>query len=90
MTAADSRPLCYRDADKFEVNVGIENVATHVIGVDVTASATAMESDCRELKKLANVAGEQFKMGAFPYGGTETMVMEIGLWTEPASSLWGI
>jgi len=90
MAEADYRPLCYRDVDKFAVNVVIENAAAQVIGVDVKASATVMESDFRGLKKLADVAGEQFKMGIVLYDGTETMTMEIGLWAAPLSSLWGI
>lgn len=87
---ADYRPLYYRDADKFEVSVVIENAAAQVIGVEVKASTTVMESDFRELKKLAEVAGEQFKMGVVLHDGTETMPMGKGLWAAPLSSLWGI
>lgn len=87
---ADYRLLYYRDADKFEVDVVIENAAAQVIGVEVKASATIKESDFRGLKKLADVAGAQFKMGVVLYDGTETMPMGKGLWAAPLSSLWGI
>lgn len=87
---AGYRLLYCRDADKFEVDVVIENVAAQVIGVEVKASATIKEGDFRGLKKLADVVGAQFKMGVVLYDGTETMPMGKGLWAAPLSSLWGI
>jgi len=46
-------------------------------------------ADLRGLKKLAQVAGEQFKMGVLLYDGTETMPLGDGLWAAPLSTLWG-
>jgi len=86
---ADYSLLYYRDVDKFEVDVVIENAAAQVIGVEVKASATVKENDFRGLKKLADAAGEHFKMGIVLYDGTETMPMGKGLWAAPISSLWG-
>jgi len=85
----DYRLLYYRDLDKFEVDLVIENAAGQLIGVEVKASATVKESDLRGLKKLASVAGNQFKMGVLLYDGTETMPLGDGLWAAPLSSLWG-
>jgi hypothetical protein len=59
----DYRLMYYRDADKFEVDVVIENTAGQIIGVEVKAAASIKESDLRGLKKLASLAGNQFKMG---------------------------
>jgi hypothetical protein len=69
----DYRLMYYRDADKFEVDVVIENTAGQIIGVEVKAAASIKESDLRGLKKLASLAGNQFKMGVLLYDGTETM-----------------
>lgn len=83
----DYRLLYYRDADKFEVDVVIENTAGQL--VEVKAAATVKEADLRGLKKLASLAGSQFKMGVLLYDGTETMPLGDGIWAAPLSSLWG-
>lgn len=79
----------YRDADQVEVDVVIENAAGQVVGVEVKASATVRKDDLRGLKKLASLAGPQFRMGVLLYDGTETLPMGDGLWAAPLSSLWG-
>jgi hypothetical protein len=85
----DYRLMYYRDADKFEVDVVIENTAGQIIGVEVKAAASIKESDLRGLKKLASLAGNQFKMGVLLYDGTETMSLNQGIWAVPLSTLWG-
>lgn len=85
----DYRLMYYRDADKFEVDVVIENSAGQLIGVEVKAAASIKESDLRGLKKLANLAGNQFTMGVLLYDGTETMPLNEGIWAVPLSTLWG-
>lgn len=85
----DYRLLYYRDLDQFEVDVVIESTAGQLIGVEVKASATVKEGDLRGLKKLASVAGDQFKMGVLLYDGTETMPLGDRLWAAPLSTLWG-
>jgi len=85
----DYRLLYYRDADKFEVDVVIENAAGQLVGVEVKASATVKEHDLRGLKKLASLAGDQFSEGVLLYDGEETMPLGNKLWAAPLSSLWG-
>ena len=85
----DYRLLYYRDADAVEVDVVIENAAGQLVGVEVKASATVKAGDLRGLKKLASVAGDQFKMGVLLYDGTETMPLGDRLWAAPLSTLWG-
>jgi predicted AAA+ superfamily ATPase len=86
----DYHLLYYRDADKFEVDVVIENGAGLIVGVEVKASATVKERDLRGLKKLASLAGDQFKMGVLLYDGVETMPLGDGIWAAPLSTLWGV
>ncbi|WP_186454056.1 DUF4143 domain-containing protein [Denitratisoma sp. DHT3] len=45
----DYRLIYYRDADKVEVDVVIENAAGKLVGVEVKAAATVKESDLRGL-----------------------------------------
>lgn len=86
----DYRLLYYRDIDKFEVDMVIENAAGLLVGIEVKAAATVKHSDLRGLKKLAGVAGDQFKMGIVLYDGKETLPLGDGLWAAPISSLWGL
>lgn len=86
----DYHLLYYRDAAKFEVDVVIENGAGLIVGVEVKASATVKERDLRGLKKLASLAGDQFKMGVLLYDGVETMPLGDGIWAAPLSTLWGV
>ena len=85
----DYRLMYYRDADKFEVDVIIENAAGQLVGVEVKAAATVKASDLRGLKKWAALAGPQFRLGVVLYDGTETLPLGDGLWAAPLSSLWG-
>jgi predicted AAA+ superfamily ATPase len=86
----DYRLMYYRDADKVEVDIVIENAAGELVGVEVKAAATVKESDLRGLKKLAGLAGSQFNMGVLLYDGTETLPLGNGIWAAPLSSLWGM
>ncbi len=79
----DYRLLNYRDADKFEVDVMIENTGGQLVGVEVKASATVRESDLRGLKKLASLAGDPFTAGVLLYDGNETLPLGSNIWAAP-------
>jgi uncharacterized protein len=85
----DYQLLYYRDHDQFEVDVVIENAAGQLIGVEIKAAASVGKNDLRGLKRLASIAGEQFKLGVILYDGTETLPLGERLWAAPISSLWG-
>jgi len=86
----DCRLMYYRDADKFEVDVVIENTAGQLVAIEVKAAATVKESDLRGLKKLAGLAERQFRMRVLLYDGTETLPLGNGIWAAPLSTLWGV
>ena len=86
---SDYRLLYYRDADKVEVDVVIENAVGQVVGVEIKSAATVKEGDLRGLRKLAGLAGDSFKMGVLLYDGDETMPLSDGIWAAPLSTLWG-
>jgi predicted AAA+ superfamily ATPase len=81
--------MYYRDADKVEVDMVIENAAGQLVGVEVKASASVKESDLKGLRKLASLAGDQFKMGILLYDGDETMPLGDNIWAAPMATLWG-
>lgn len=81
--------MYYRDADKVEVDVVIENAAGQLVGVEVKASATVKESDLRGLRKLTSLAGNQFKLGILLYDGNETLPLGDNVWAAPLATLWG-
>lgn len=85
----DYQLLNYQDADKFEVDVVIENTGGQLVGVEVKASATVRERDLRGLKKLARLAGNQFTSGVLLYDGDETLPLGSNIWASPLSTLWG-
>ena len=86
---SDYRLMSYRDTDQVEVDFVVENTAGELICIEVKASATVSESDLKGLKKLASLAGDQFKMGVVLYNGEETLPLGSHLWAAPLSSLWG-
>jgi len=59
----DYQLLHYRDHDQFEVDVVIENAAGQLVGVEIKATASVRQTDLRGLKRLVNIAGDQFKLG---------------------------
>jgi len=91
MTTAegDYRLMHYRDADRFEVDMVIENAAGQWVGVEVKAAATVKESDLRGLRKLSGLAGDQFRSGVLLYDGDETLPLGGGILAAPLSTLWG-
>lgn len=86
---ANYRLMYYRDTDKFEVDYIIENAVGELIGIEVKATASIKKRDLRGLKKLATLAGGQFKIGILLYDGTDTMPLGDNIWAAPLSTLWG-
>ncbi|MCG2748657.1 MAG: ATP-binding protein [Desulfobulbaceae bacterium] len=85
----DYQLLYYRDHDQFEVDVVVENTGGQLVGVEIKSAATVKESDLLGLKRLANIAGDQFKLGVILYDGTETMPFGNRLCAAQISTLWG-
>lgn len=62
----------YRDKDKMEVDVVVEQGALAVAGIEVKVSATVSPADFRGLRKLKRTAGKRFAGGAVLYDGEIT------------------
>lgn len=80
----------YRDKDKLEVDFVFET-NNEIRGIEVKASATSSGEDGKGLRRLADIAGKQFKGGLVLYDGKVTLPIEksLNLWHAPLSRLWG-
>lgn len=78
----------YRDKDKFEVDIVIENAAGECFGVEVKASATLTEKDFNGLNRLKAITGDRFKMGILLYDGDRTAAFGEKLFAVPIAAIW--
>ncbi|MBQ7738272.1 MAG: ATP-binding protein [Desulfovibrionaceae bacterium] len=81
--------MYYRDADKVEVDIIIENRAGELIGIEIKGAASIGKDDLKGLKKFKSQVGDLCKMGLLLYDGAEILPLGEGLWAVPISSLWG-
>lgn len=79
----------YRDKDQNEVDIVIENGAGELVGIEVKAAATVVGADFNGLRKLANISGKRFKLGAVVYDGETLAPFGDRLFAAPISILWG-
>lgn len=85
----DYHLMYYRDPDKVEVDIVIENAVGQLIGIEVKAKASINTGDLKGLRKLSSLSGNHFKMGVLLYDGDETLPLGDGMWAAPISTLWG-
>ena len=81
--------MYYRDPDKVEVDIVIENAVGQLVGIEVKAKASINTGDLKGLRKLSSLSGNHFKMGVLLYDGDETLPLGDGMWAAPISTLWG-
>ena len=78
----------YRDKDKVEVDIVIENAAGDCFAVEVKAGATLNARDFAGLKQFKKIAGKRFKLGVLLYDGDHTSSFGERLFAVPLGSLW--
>lgn len=78
----------YRDKDKVEVDLIIENGTGDCFAVEVKAAATLNTKDFTGLKRFQNIAGERFKLGILLYDGDHTTAFGDQLFAVPFGALW--
>ncbi len=90
--AAWSEPRCafshFRDKDKNEVDIVVENRRGDVIGVEVKSSATVSPGDFSGLRKLAAACGERFVQGLVLYDHEQVVPFAENMYAAPVSCLW--
>ena len=78
----------YRDKDKVEVDVIVENAMGDCFAIEVKAAASLSAKDFTGLKRFRNVAGERFKLGILLYDGDHTTAFGDQLFAVPLGALW--
>lgn len=78
----------YRDKDKVEVDVIIENAMGDCFAIEVKAAATLSGKDFSGLKRFQSVAGDRFKIGVLLYDGDHTTAFGDNLYAVPVGALW--
>lgn len=78
----------YRDKDQVEVDVVLENDAGAIVGIEVKAAATVSAADFKGLRKIAEIAGDDLRVGMVLYDGDKVLPFGERLFAAPLSCLW--
>jgi predicted AAA+ superfamily ATPase len=78
----------YRDKNKVEVDIVLEDRHGMVVAIEVKAASTVRSEDFRGLQRLESQLGEDFLVGIVLYTGTETLPFGHKLRAVPVSALW--
>jgi predicted AAA+ superfamily ATPase len=79
----------FRDKEKNEVDIVVEDRRGREVGVEVKAAATVTRSDFGGLRKLADACGDRFVAGFVLYDHDTVVPFGDRLFAVPLSSLWG-
>ena len=78
----------FRDKDKNEVDIVLENRRGEVVGIEVKSSATASTADFAGMRKLAEACGGKFRQGILLYDHDKVVPFGESMFAAPLSSLW--
>lgn len=78
----------FRDKDKNEVDIVVENKRGEVVGIEVKSSATVTSYDFSGMRKLEQACGEKFIQGLVLYDHDQVVPFGNKMLAAPLSSLW--
>jgi len=78
----------FRDKQKNEVDIVIQNRSGQIVGIEVKASATVTNADFSGLRKLADAHPKEFVLGLVLYDHDQTIPFGENLLAAPISALW--
>ncbi|WP_422021679.1 ATP-binding protein [Pyruvatibacter mobilis] len=78
----------FRDKDKNEVDIVLENKRGEVIGIEVKSSATVTSDDFSGMLKLEQACGDKFIQGLVLYDHDQVVPFGDKMFAAPLSSLW--
>ena len=78
----------FRDKDRNEVDIVIEDGLGRIVGVEVKASATVSEGDFAGLRRLAAATRDSFAMGLVLYDHEHAVPFGERMAAAPLSTLW--
>jgi len=84
----DPRFFHFRDKDKYEVDIVIEQSGGGIIALEVKSAATVGEQDFRGIRRLQSIVKNKFKTGIVLYDGERILSFGEGLFAMPISALW--
>jgi len=76
----------FRDKDKNEVDIVLENRRGQVVGIEVKASATVSSKDFAGMRKLADTCGSKFVQGLVLYENDQVVPFADNMLAAPPSS----
>lgn len=79
----------YRDKDKNEVDIVVENEHGAIVGLEVKAAAMVGTADFKGLRKPADACAKDFRLGVVLYDGQHTVPFGDRMFAAPISSLLG-
>jgi hypothetical protein len=88
MTTERAELYHYRDRNKVEVDLVLENRRGQVVAIEVKAASTVLAEDFRCLRQLAERLGDDFRLGVVLYTGDSTLPFGPQLRAVPVSVLW--
>ncbi|MDE0308724.1 MAG: ATP-binding protein [Acidiferrobacterales bacterium] len=78
----------FRDKERNEVDIVIENRRGRIVGIEVKASATVTKKDFSGLRKLITASGDRFELGLVLYDGEQLVPFGDRMVAAPVSVLW--
>ncbi|MEV4277791.1 ATP-binding protein [Actinoplanes xinjiangensis] len=78
----------YRDQNKVEVDVILENRQRQVVAIEVKAASTVRSDDFAGLRRIADRLGDDLIAGIVLYTGTSTLPFGDRMRAVPISALW--
>jgi len=78
----------FRDKDKNEVDIVLENRRGEVVGIEVKSSATVSAGDFSGMRKLADACGKKFAQGMVLYDHDQVVPFGENMFAAPLSCLW--
>ncbi len=78
----------FRDRYDNEVDIVIEDSRGHIVGIEVKAAATVIQSDFSGLRKLSETCGKRFTLGLVLYDHDTLVPFGEQLYAAPISALW--
>ena len=78
----------FRDKERSEVDVVVEDGRGRIVGIEVKASATVSTGDFSGLRRLASACGDRFALGLVLYDHDRTVPFGDRMAAAPVSTLW--
>lgn len=78
----------YRDHDKVEVDIIIENGMRECFAIEVKSSGTIGQKDLIGLRRFKDATKEHFKIGILLYDGDDTIDFGGNLFAVPLAAIW--